>query len=141
MQSGGVGSRKEVHMRRFVLFGALVTAALPFAAVTAAKEMPTVRISAPPAKLRPHMVWRATLTYTIEGQPADIQGWSPYVQIHKEGTRITRIFLADATRKTGVYRARVVFASAGSWSYDVGDANGLHDGAQGQVVLLKCHRR
>ena len=128
-------------MRRLVLLGALVAAALPFAPDTGAKQMPTVRISAPPAKLRPHMVWRATLTYTIEGKPADLRGWSPYVQIHKQGTRITRIFFADPTRQTGVYRARVVFASAGSWAYDVGDASGLHDGAQGQVILLKCHRR
>ena len=81
-------------MRRFVLLGALVAVALPFAVDVGAKEMPSVRISAPPAKLRPHMVWRATLTYTIEGRPADLQGWSPYVQIQKAGASSTRIFLA-----------------------------------------------
>ena len=127
-------------MRRFVLLGALVAVALPFAVYVGAKEMPSVRISAPPAKLRPHMVWRATLTYTIEGRPADLQGWSPYVQIQKAGTSSTRIFLATETRKTGVYRARVVFPSPGSWTYDVSDASGLHDGAQGQVMLLPRHR-
>jgi hypothetical protein len=126
-------------MRRFVLL-ATVLCALPLAADVAAKEMPAVTISKPPAKLRPHMVWRATLTYTIDGQPADLQGWKPYVQIQKESGTAIRIFNAVPTKQTGVFRARVVFPSSGRWVYDVGDASGLHDGVKGQVLLLRCRR-
>jgi hypothetical protein len=126
-------------MRRFVLVIALAAAALPFAADVGAKELPTVQISSPPAKLRPHMVWWATITYTVEGRPYEAQGWHPYVQVQKTNGTAARIFNARLTAKTGVFRARVVFPSSGSWSYDVGDAAGLHDGARGEVMLLSRH--
>ena len=127
-------------MRRFVLIAALAAAVLPFAADVAAKEMPTVQISSPPAKLRPHTVWCAKITYTIDGQPADMWGWFPYVQIQRVGSKAIRIFEARQTNQVGVFSVLVTFPRSGRWEYDVGDGTGLHDGAKGDVVLLGRHR-
>jgi len=126
-------------MRRFVVLAALALVALPFAVDAGAKEQPTVKISNPPTSLRPHIVWRATITYTVEGRPWDVQGWSPYVQVTNDRTGRIRMFYAVKAQRPGIFRAKIVFPGSGSWAYDVGDAMGLHDGATGHVMLLSRH--
>jgi hypothetical protein len=126
-------------MKRFVVLAALAVAALPFAVDAGAKEEPTVAISSPPHSLRPHMVWRATITYTVEGRPWNTEGWYPYVQVTNDRTGSVRMFYAVKARRPGIFRAKVVFPGAGSWTYDVGDPMGLHDGAIGHVMLLSRH--
>ena len=126
-------------MRRFVVLAAFALVAVPFAVDAGAKEQPMVKISNPPSSLRPHMVWRATITYTVEGQPWDTQGWYPYVQVTNDRTGRIRMFYAVKAQQPGIFRAKIVFPGGGSWTYDVGDAMGLHDGAIGHVMLLSRH--
>ena len=85
------------------------------------------------------MVWRATITYTVEGRPWDVQSWSPYVRVTNDRTGRIRMFYAVRAQRPGIFHAKVVFPGGGSWTYDVGDAMGLHDGAIGHVMLLSRH--
>ena len=48
----------------------------------------------------------------------------PTIKISESGTGASRTFSASPTGRTGVYRASVVFPSAGVWTYKVNDGFG-----------------
>jgi hypothetical protein len=76
----------------------------------------TVGLSSMPAGVGPGDKWNVDITVLGHGRtPAD--GLSPSVVIRSGDT--TREFPAKATGEPGVYRAAVVFPTAGRWSYEV----------------------
>ena len=101
-------------MRRLVVLAAIAFVALPFAVDAGAKEQPTVKISNPPTSLRPHMVWRATITYTVEGRPWDVQSWSPYVRVTNDRTGRIRSALAEGDLAAAGREAHAICGAAGN---------------------------
>jgi hypothetical protein len=80
----------------------------------------TVGVSSVPDGTRPGDAWLAELTILQHGR-TPLEGVNPTLTIAKAGAKTTRTFRARATSKPGVYRVRVVFPSAGTWSYVVYD--------------------
>ena len=105
---------------------ALVRALIPMLAVAcaapatvAAGGWATVGLERPPDGLRPGEPWVATIT-VLQHARTPLEGIHPTLVIRQAGGA-TRSFRAAPTGKPGVYRARVVFPSAGSWRYVVDD--------------------
>jgi hypothetical protein len=105
--------------------------ALVFAGTALAGNWATVKMSSLPKGLSAGQPWVVDITVLQHGRtPAD--GLKPTVTIYKIAARATsasshavkeRItFAAKPTARTGVYRARVVFPTAGSWRFQVYDA-------------------
>jgi hypothetical protein len=78
----------------------------------------TVGLDSVPDGVRPGEPWVVHLTILQHGR-TPLEGVEPELTISKEGA--TRTFAATPTRRAGVYRASVVFPSAGSWRYVVDD--------------------
>lgn len=112
-------------MRRLLLFLALCALALPAAA--AAGGWATVQLSSTPAGARAGVPWLVDVTVLQHGR-TPLAGVKPTVTIRRGASRLT--FRARPTAATGVYRARVVFPSAGRWRYEVYDAFVRYDGAR-----------
>jgi len=112
-------------MRRSLLVSplALVLVALA-AAPAAAGGWATVGLDSTPAGIVPGTPWNVNITVLQHGR-TPLTGITPSVAI-TSGT-VTREFTAAPTKKPGVYRASVVFPTAGRWSYTV------DDGFMGQV--------
>ena len=105
---------------------ALVRALIPMLAVAcaapatvAAGGWATVGLERPPDGLRPGEPWVASIT-VLQHARTPLEGVHPTLVIREAGGP-TRSFPAAPTSKPGVYRARVVFPSAGSWRYVVDD--------------------
>jgi hypothetical protein len=96
-------------MRKLVVLAVLAAAV---AAPTAlAKERNLSMIGAPAAPKAGH-AWTMTIRVLIDGEPAD--GMGPMVRIvNRAGT--TKSIPSTATAKTGIFRARIVFPTAGTW--------------------------
>ena len=106
-------------MRRSLLPSSLAIALLLFApAVASAGGFATAGLSSTPDGVAPGQPWQVDITVLQHGR-TPLVGVTPRVQISRGDT--TREFAAKPTGEPGVYRARVVFPSAGSWDYQVLD--------------------
>jgi hypothetical protein len=108
-------------MRKLVAFAAL--AALVAAPAAIAKER-NLALTGKPSITTAGKASRVTITVTRDKQPD--AGRSPIVRLVSSSSvstssRVVNI-VARATTKMGVYRARVVFPTAGTWRVTVIDA-------------------
>jgi hypothetical protein len=109
---------------RKALIAAVVVAALTFAAPASAGCWATVALTPPPARTAAGEVWTAKITVLQHGRHPlpDAADATPKVTIINRETRERQTFTATASDPAaGVYHARVVFPSAGAWSYEVFD--------------------
>ena len=107
-------------MRKLIAFLAL--AALVIGPAALAKER-NVAMAGAPTSLKAGQAWNATITVKMDGKPAE--GMGPMVRIVSSAGRTISI-RARSTSKTGVYRARIVFPTAGMWRVIVVDRNSGH---------------
>jgi hypothetical protein len=125
-------------MRRTVLLFAAASA-LVLAGTALAGGWATVRLSSLPTGLSAGEPWVVNITVLQHGR-TPLDGLKPTVTIRKVAARTTsassqaakesHTFAARPTGRTGVYRARVVFPSAGTWRYEVYDAFVTYGGAR-----------
>ena len=104
-------------MRR-VLFALPVALVLLIAPAAHAGGWATVGLSSTPAGTEPGTPWPVKITVLQHGV-TPLEGVEPAVIITSGDARKT--FAAKPTGKPGVYRAEVVFPTAGRWSYAVDD--------------------
>lgn len=105
-----------------------VAGALVLAAPAAAGGFATAGVTPPGGGLGAGDTWNAEITIRAHGvTPMD--GLSPYVTISNGET--SKRFDAVPTGRTGVYLAKVVFPSEGTWDYRV------YDGYAGQTHTFK----
>ena len=112
---------------RATLLALLILAIAPASAV--AGGFATVGLSSTPDDTRPGDPWIVDLTILQHGRSeAPLDGLEPSVTVTGSGGE-RRTFRTSPTGEPGVYRARVVFPSAGTWSYSVDDgfAGAIHE--------------
>jgi hypothetical protein len=97
----------------------VVLVALAAAPAALAKERNIGMIGAPVAP-KAGQAWTATLRVAIDGKP--VEGVGPMVRIVNQAGKTTFI-PSKPTAKTGIYRARIVFPTAGTWRVIVVDRN------------------
>jgi hypothetical protein len=124
--------------RPLLLLGA---AFLVLAGTAVAGGWATVQLSSTPKGLSAGEAWLVDITVLQHGR-TPLEGLKPTITIRKvAGARKTsaasepaaaesRTFVARPTAGTGVYRARVVFPSAGMWRYEVYDGFVQYGGAR-----------
>jgi hypothetical protein len=107
-------------IRTTLVAAAALAAALIAPATTLAGGWATVGLSSLPDGARSGEAWVVDLTVLQHGR-TPLEGVEPRVLLTSgiEGTE--KEFVARPTEEPGVYRARVVFPSAGSWTYSVDD--------------------
>ena len=93
----------------------VVFAALAVAPSAQAGCWATVKLSSLPTA----RVWNVTITPLQHGRTL-LPNAKPRIEI-RNGTGAWRVFRARATTKAGVFRARVVFPRAGTWTFRVWD--------------------
>src|SRR5262245_9960636 len=107
-------------MRKLIVFAVL--AAFVSAPAASAKER-NVALSGKPAATTAGKAWRATVSITRDRQPDT--GRAPTIRLINNSVstagRVVNI-ATHATSSAGVYRARVVFPSAGMWRVVVIDS-------------------
>jgi len=111
-------------MKRLALL-ALVVMALPAAAM--AGGWATVQLSSVPDGMRAGTAWNVKVTVLQHGK-TPLVGAKPLITISKGAKKLA--FRATPTRELGVYRARVVFPTAGTWRYAVYDGFTEYGGAR-----------
>jgi len=91
---------------------------LVFAETAYAGGWATVSLSSTPTGVQPGTPWAVDLTVLQHGRTplTDVQ---PVVTIRSGGR--SQDFAAKPTGKPGVYRAEVVFPTAGRWTYEIDD--------------------
>ena len=104
-------------MRRLLLAVPLALALLTAPAAHAG-GFATVGLSSTPEGVAPGTPWRVDVTLLQHGR-TPLAGVHPVVVIRSGD--VERRFPAAATGKRGVYRAEVVFPTAGRWRYEVLD--------------------
>ena len=114
--------------RSFLVIAAASTLAL--AGTAAAGGWATVQLSSLPRGLSAGEPWVVDITVLQHGR-TPLDGLKPTLTIRKSPPRITsgvakgrptiRTFAARPTGSPGVYRARIVFPSAGTWRFEVYD--------------------
>jgi hypothetical protein len=124
-------------MRRPLLL--LVAAStLVLAGTALAGGWATVKLSSTPKGLSAGEPWVVDITVLQHGQ-TPVDGLKPTVTIRKVVARgtsavsksgVPRTFVARQTNGAGVYRARVVFPTAGTWRYEVYDGFTTYGGAR-----------
>lgn len=108
-------------MTRFTLVAAAALAAALIApATTLAGGWATVGLSSLPDGARPGEEWVVDLTVLQHGR-TPLEGIEPSVLLKAADGGEEEFFAARPTDRPGVYRARVVFPSAGEWTYSVND--------------------
>jgi len=80
----------------------------------------TVGVSSLPDGTKPGATWAVTLTVLQHGV-TPLSGVRPVVHIRSADGATTRSYAARPAGRPGVYRANVVFPSAGRWSYEIYD--------------------
>jgi hypothetical protein len=106
------------------LIAAVFLAGLMYAAPARAGCWATAELAPPPAGAAAGEVWAARITVLQHGlHPLpDAATATPKVTIIDRGTREKWTFTARASDPAaGVYEAKVIFPSAGTWSYEVFD--------------------
>ena len=104
-------------MRR-VLIALPVVLVLLVAPAAYAGGWATVGLSSTPAGTQPGAPWSVDITVLQHGQ-TPLEGVQPAVTITSGDA--SKTFAAKPTDKPGVYRAEVVFPTAGKWNYQVDD--------------------
>ena len=102
-------------MRRLLLAVGLLLVAAPAAF---AGGWATVGLSSTPSGTKPGDPWVVDMTVLQHGR-TPLEGVQPKLTIINGDARKT--FAAKPTGKPGVYRASVVFPTAGRWTYEVND--------------------
>jgi hypothetical protein len=99
---------------------ATFTVALALIAPAAAQAggWATVGVSPPPDRLGPGDTWQMEIEVLQHGR-TPLDGVKPRVIVTGNGER--EVFHTSAGGKPGVYRANVVFPSAGTWEYAIDD--------------------
>jgi hypothetical protein len=124
-------------MRRPLLLLAALSA-LVLVGTAAAGGWATVKLSSFPQGLSAGEAWVVDITVLQHGR-TPLEGLKPTVTIRKVGPRPlsavskagpTRTFAARPTAGNGVYRARVVFPTAGTWRFEVYDGFVQYGGAR-----------
>jgi hypothetical protein len=103
-------------MKKLLLVLAVAAVAVPAAS---AGGWATVGLSSLPTGTPPGKTWAVDMTVLQHGR-TPLAGIAPVLTIRNDGGE-TRSFTGRPTGKPGVYRATVVFPSAGTWSYQVWD--------------------
>jgi YtkA-like protein len=126
------------------LFLLAAGSALALAGTALAGGWATVQLSSTPHGLTAGQAWVVDITVLQHGK-TPLAGVKPTVTIYKAaavrttsatsglakgGPKERMTFAAKPTARTGVYRARVVFPSAGTWRYQVYDGFTQYGGAQ-----------
>ena len=99
-------------MRRLLLIGVTLLAALAATSSDAAPPRITVTLAAPPSGLRAATAWTATVTVRKGGKP--LAGAGP-VLTFRNGLTARTVTTAPAGKR-GSYRARVALPFPGTWS-------------------------
>jgi hypothetical protein len=99
---------------------AVIAAALAAPSAASAGGWATVGFDPPPDTLAPGEPWQVELTILQHGV-TPLEGVRPRVIVSPGDGGVRTTFPARATGKPGIYRATVVFASAGTWRYVVDD--------------------
>jgi hypothetical protein len=99
---------------------ALIAAALAAPTAATAGGWATVGFDPPPDTLAPGEPWQVELTILQHGR-TPLEGVEPRVIVGPEDGGERKSFLGHPTGEPGVYRATVVFASAGTWKLVVDD--------------------
>jgi len=108
-------------MNRFTLVIAMALAlALVAPATSLGGGWATVGLSSLPDGTQPGEEWSVDLTVLQHGR-TPLEGVAPRVLIRGADGGSEKAFVAKPTARAGVYRARVVFPSAGRWTYAVDD--------------------
>ncbi len=97
-----------------------LAAALTAPGTSLAGGFATVGLSSLPDDTRPGDAWVVDMTVLQHGR-TPLDGVQPAMVIEPSGTGTATRFDAQPTGRPGVYRARVVFPSAGEWSYSADD--------------------
>lgn len=111
---------------RKLLF-ALTLAALALPASALAGGWATAGLGPPNDGIGPGDTWNAKVTILQHGM-TPLSGLHPTVTIRSGST--SKTFQATATGEPGVYLAKIVFPSVGTWSYSVYDGFTQYGGAQ-----------
>jgi hypothetical protein len=118
---------------------AVAAVALVTATTALAGGWATVKLSSTPKGLAAGEPWVVDITVLQHGNPkTPLCCLHPTVTVRKVASaRLTaaslpqpRIFKARPTGRTGVYRARVVFPTSGTWRYAVYDGFTMYGGAR-----------
>ena len=120
-------------MSKIVLAVAAAATALVFAAPATGGCWTTVDVAPPPGGTAAGDVWVAQLTVLQHGRNPlpDATQATPTVTIRNRATGEDATFPAKVTdARAGRYAARVVFPSAGTWSYEVYDDFTTADGEE-----------
>lgn len=112
-------------MKRLLLAFVLVALAAPVGAF--AGGWATAGLAAPPDDVGAGDAWNARITILQHGQ-TPLEGVTPTVTIRNGPT--VKSFKAKPTDEPGIYLAKVVFPSAGKWSYEVKDGFDTYGGGQ-----------
>ena len=113
---------------------AAIAAALALPASASAGGWATVGLEPPPEGMEAGQPWRVDLTILQHGV-TPLEGVQPRVIVAREDGSARSSFPARATGKPGVYRATVVFESAGEWALVVDDGfRGRHSFQAVRVV-------
>ena len=96
----------------------LLVIGLVMPAAAGAGGWATAGLSSTPEGVAPGQTWKVDITVLQHGR-TPLDGLQPSVVIRSGDT--TREFAAAPTGKSGVYRAAVVFPTAGRWDYEVLD--------------------
>jgi hypothetical protein len=108
-------------MKRLTLVAATAVAALLMAPATSlGGGWATVGLSSLPDGTQPGEEWMVELSVLQHGR-TPLEGVAPRVLIRAPDGGAEHAFGAKPTGHAGVYRARVVFPSAGRWTYAVDD--------------------
>jgi hypothetical protein len=107
-------------IRSTLVAAAALAAALIAPATALAGGWATVGLSSLPDGARPGEEWVVDLTVLQHGR-TPLEGVEPRVLVSAADGSEQQSFTARPTQRSGVYRARVVFPSAGEWSYSVDD--------------------
>jgi LPXTG-motif cell wall-anchored protein len=99
---------------------AVIAAALAAPSAATAGGWATVGFDPPPEDLAPGEPWRVEMTVLQHGR-TPLEGVKPYVIVAPKAGGQQETFPARPTGEPGVYRASVVFESAGEWSLVVDD--------------------
>jgi hypothetical protein len=111
-------------MPKLLLAAAVAASALVFAAPASAGCWATVGVAPPPERTTAGNVWLANLTILQHDRNPlpDARSARPTVTIRNRATGEEATFVAKVSdARRGTYVARVVFPSAGTWSYEVFD--------------------
>ena len=124
-------------MRKSLIIAAVV--ALTYASTAFAGGWATVKLSSSPKGLTADEPWVVDITVLQHGLASQpLCCVKPTLTIRRVGPvrstsalrKRSLTFRARPTSRTGVYRAKVVFPSAGTWRYEVFDAFTAYGGAR-----------